>query len=201
VGFTVPAASSGGGGGGGSTGGGSAGPGTGGAASTPELLPTPVVQSGFTAVRGEVTVNGQPLQNGVAGPLFAGSEIRTGPHGLAVIEFPDGSKIAIGPNSSFTLEGDNTAQTLFGRIQLLLHRRFRVITPTAICGVRGTLLTVEVTDNSTRERTYKGAVDLQNADGRGKPVTVKRGLESTVRSSKPPSKPRKFKPPKHPFWQ
>lgn len=134
--------------------------------------------------------------------LRPGDTIRThGDRALAVLTFADGSKVALGPDSSFRLEGDTTLAGVLGKLRLLLKRRYRVRTPNACACVRGTVLTVEATRKSTRLRVYEHSVRFFNRGRRKPKVTVRAGFESSVRGAKPPTRPQRFKPPKHPFWQ
>jgi hypothetical protein len=136
-----------------------------------------------------------------------GDELVTGRHALVVIQFSDGSKVEIGPSSSFVLESESgrtvSLKDAIGKILLGgINRKFPVRTPTAICGVRGTIYTVESTSNSTRVRVYDHTVAFTNTHGKVKrTVMVHAGYESTITGSSPPTQPRRFTPPAHPFWR
>ncbi len=151
------------------------------------------------AIVGRLIVNGTPATGSVL--LRAGDKITAGTDGDG-FSFSDGSKVVLKKGTTFIFTGPNTGRLSLGSIWLSLKKRkFQVTTTNAIAGVRGTILTVEVTKTFTRLRTYQGAVTFKNVKGKTKrTVTVKKGFESIVRLTKPPTKPHKFKKPTKPFW-
>ena len=183
-------------GGGGGSGGGGGGTGGAGAASI-----------SVQKIQGEVTVrhpdgSSEPLK---AGSVHDGDLIVTGKHGRVELLFDGTSVLTLGPNSNFTPQSDNdqlsAGEAFVHWVRGVKRRRFQLRTPTAICGVRGTIFTVEVTRNGTRVRTYTDAVAVTNTRGRHKrTVNVKAGFESTVSGSNSPARPQAFTPPAHPFW-
>ncbi len=151
------------------------------------------------AIVGSLIVNGTPATGSVL--LRVGDKITAGTDG-ASFSFSDGSKVVLKKGTTFTFTGPNTGGLSLGSIWLSLkNRKFQVTSPYATFSVRGTILTVEVTKTFTRLRTYQGAVTFKNVKGKTKrTVTVKKGFESIVRLTKPPTKPQKFKKPTKPFW-
>ncbi len=151
------------------------------------------------AIVGSLIVNGTPVTGSVL--LRVGDKITAGTDG-ASFSFSDGSKVVLTKGSTFTFTGPNTGGLSLGSIWLSLKKRkFQVTSPHGSVGVRGTILTVEVTKTFTRLRTYQGAVTFKNVKGKTKrTVIVKKGFESIVRLTKPPTKPHKFKKPTKPFW-
>ena len=83
-----------------------------------------------------------------------GDKIRTGGGSTASLLTPDGSKILLGPSSEFEAESSAGAGamalfkldigSLKAWVTKSLNRRFRVRTPTAVCAVRGTAFSVDV---------------------------------------------------------
>lgn len=66
----------------------------------------------------------------------------------------------------------------------------------------GAVFTIETTPSAMRVSVYAGAVRLRNIRGKRKQtVNVKAGFQSLVNGARVPSKPRRFKPPKQPFWK
>ncbi len=164
------------------------------------VLPPPDPSTTATvAIVGRLIVNGTPATGSVL--LRAGDKITAGTDGDG-FSFSDGSKVVLKKGTTFIFTGPNTGRLSLGSIWLSLEKRkFQVTTTNAIAGVRGTILTVEVTKTFTRLRTYQGAVTFKNFKGKTKrTVTVKKGFESIVRLTKPPTKPHKFKKPTKPFW-
>jgi ferric-dicitrate binding protein FerR (iron transport regulator) len=86
--------------------------------------------------------------------LGPGEVVRTGADGFAELMFNDGSRINLDANSSLMLESANgntsTYRLTLGRIKAhvkrLGDRRYKVRTPTAICGVRGTEFVLETNE-------------------------------------------------------
>lgn len=115
----------------------------------------------FKQVQGEVRLgrdDGRPAQPGEA--VRAGERIRTGEDGAASIVLRDGTVMVLGPDSTADLsqfqfdattqEGNVLVELLKGSMRVvtgLLTRinpeRFKVKTPTAVVGVRGTDFIVE----------------------------------------------------------
>lgn len=74
-------------------------------------------------------------------------------------------------------------------------------TPRARAAAGGAMFTVEARRGYTRVRAYKRSVKVSSTRGRRKrSVIVKAGRETVVRGPRPPTNPRRFKPPKRPFW-
>ena len=99
-------------------------------------------------------------RNGVAittSYLQPGDQVTTGGGSSATITFADGSKVELGPNSSFELKSISETQSvlklLFGKIHAFLTPKFSVRTPMAVTSVRGAEFVVEVTENGTTTLT------------------------------------------------
>ncbi|MFC1523047.1 FecR domain-containing protein [Elusimicrobiota bacterium] len=98
--------------------------------------------------------------------LFQGDRIRTSSRGRAVLITPDESKIEIGGSTVFIVDfmkkqEEYSFKIPFGRIKAfakrMFSRRFSVVTPTAVCAVRGTEFEVIVAKS--------GVTDVSLADG------------------------------------
>jgi energy-coupling factor transporter ATP-binding protein EcfA2 len=118
--------------------------------------------------------------------LEAQDRVRTGLQSAAMVVFPDGSRIKMGPNTSFTLtESDKGGSALsldLGAVHAWVRkalagasRRFSVKTPAAVCSVRGTEFVVDVNDkNEMNVEVMEGVVavrtllgeELEIGDGR-----------------------------------
>ena len=123
---------------------------------------TPDARAGtFKQVHGEVRLgrdDGRAVQPGEA--VRAGERIRTGKDGAASIVLKDGTVMVLGPDStadlsqyrfdSTTQEGNLLVDLLQGSMRMVTGllakvnpERFKVKTPTAVVGVRGTDFIVE----------------------------------------------------------
>ncbi len=129
-------------------------------AQTPDAAPDTRAGT-FKQVQGEVRLgrgDGRAVQAGEA--VRAGERIRTGQDGAASLVLKDGTVMVLGPDSTADLsqyqfnattqEGNLLVELLQGSVRVvtgLLARvnpeRFKVKTPTAVVGVRGTDFIVE----------------------------------------------------------
>lgn len=118
-----------------------------------------------------------------------GSEIKTGWRGRVTLDFEDGSKVELGPRSSFIVEQADRAKASLklkvGRMKAwvskFLSRRFRVRTPTAVCSVRGTEFDLDVhPSGDTDVKLKKGLMGV--ADNQGNEVLMKGGQQLGVTS-------------------
>jgi len=93
-------------------------------------------------------------------PIRSGDRIRTGPTGRVQLRFTDGALMSIAPDSDFSVEDytfdahrqrsfhrlvHGAVRVLSGSIGKREHRDFRLRTPTATIGIRGTEFVVEET--------------------------------------------------------
>lgn len=129
-------------------------------AQTPDADPGPRVGT-FKQVQGEVLLgrgDGRAVQPGEA--VRPGERIRTGKDGAASLVLKDGTVLVLGPDStadlsqyqfnSTTQEGNLLVELLQGSVRMVTGllakvnpERFKVKTPTAVVGVRGTDFIVE----------------------------------------------------------
>jgi hypothetical protein len=145
-----------------------------------------------TMVTGEVSIQtagaGKPA--GVGDALHAGDSIISGADGELQADLEDGGMIAVRPNSVFRIDGyrangDDEDSSVFsllkgavrsvtGFIGKVAPENYRINTPTATIGVRGTDHEVVVIDDAsasgddvpgTHDRVYEGRTILE-ADGR-----------------------------------
>ena len=124
----------------------------------------------------------KPVEKGAA--VGAGDQIHTLKGSKVLLAFDDGSKVELGPNSSFTLdesaaEGNSMRLSLGGLKAFITHmagRRFEVHTPTAVCAVRGTEFSVDVSaKGNTNIQMFSGILAV--GDHRGN-ETMLRDRES-----------------------
>ncbi len=165
----------------------------------PSTTPTVAIVGSVTIAGSSLIINGTPATGSVQ--LRVGDKITAGTDGDG-FSFSDGSKVVLTKGTTFTFTGPNAGILSLGNFwSSLKKRKFQVTSFNAGVSVRGTILTVEVTKTFTRLRTYEGAATFKNVKGKTKrTVTVKKGFESIVRLTQPPTKPRKFKQPTKQFW-
>jgi hypothetical protein len=117
--------------------------------------------------------------------LKAKDAIKTGDDGKALLEFSDKSSVALKKNTEVTIEELSWTDAArkadlnvpSGELRAIINKvggpsQFRVKTPTAICGARGTVFYVMVTAGETRVFVTDGAVDFSNANGENTYVVV-----------------------------
>ncbi len=111
--------------------------------------------------------------------LAAGTRLRTGKDGEALVKLDDGSQLKMTANSSLELSGIKRQKTkkssvllFFGRVWSKVTRAtgseasYEITTPNAVCGVRGTEFDTAVGDDgSTRVRVAEGAVGVDGDAG------------------------------------
>ena len=117
----------------------------------------------------------------------SGDEIRTAGGSKATLSFKDGSRVELGPKSTFMLEktGEKEASMklsvgwMKAVVSRVMARRFSVRTPTAVCSVRGTEFDLSVKDSgATAVSLFTGSLGV--ADGKGNEVTLKPGESVNV---------------------
>lgn len=104
--------------------------------------------------------------------ISPGSEIQEGDrirteNSSTIITFSDGSKIELGPHSSFKYSAEFNLELLFGKIRIWVQswgKKFEVRTPLAVTSYRGTEFIVEhsAETNITKVYLFEGLVDVTN---------------------------------------
>lgn len=136
------------------------------------LMRSEPVAARVSRVQGEVSGTRGPLEPGTQ--VVGGDEIRTGETGSTTIELSDGSSLTLLPGSRLTLESlsvakgtdqyDSQIRLHDGRVETQAARqrgpaaRFRVLTPTAAVGVRGTRFRVGTEQQGARPAVARAEV-------------------------------------------
>lgn len=109
-----------------------------------------------------------------------GTEITTDRASSVELYFDDGSKLKIGPNSYYKFTNEDEKEingTLFvGKIRNWIKKQskdYKIKTPTAVCGVRGTDFVVITDKDKTRVEVYDGSVNV--SDNNNKSFLVVKG--------------------------
>ena len=143
-----------------------------------------------------------PAREGVAGaPVRPGDAVRTGPDSWARILLDDGSRVEVFSDTELVVDRDppspgekgNSLLLSAGRIFSRVTPRerggdpFRVVTPSTVCGIRGTVFTVAVArDGASRVGVEEGEVEVKGA---GKVVALAPGRETLVEVGARPALP------------
>ncbi len=142
----------------------------------------PVSQPSITRMQGKVQVlrNHHYIQASQGFALKHGDEVYTGRRGKAYIDFPDNSRVKLGANARFVVDGweekrgvfSTTLRILQGAFRYtagLIHgfdaRRTTVMTKTAVLGVRGTDFWGRVESEQTFLLLLEGEVSLSPVHG------------------------------------
>lgn len=129
--------------------------------------------------------------------VLAGYMVRTGPTGAVTLNWVDGSRVRLGPETSITVRkcsfntSSKDSTSLFdldvGRIWVRVlsalggNTKFEVRTPTATAGVRGTIFYVEVDESgATSVSVHEGEVEVSGQSGSASVVS---GQQAVVTGS------------------
>ncbi len=157
------------------------------------------------AKRGDVSLisAGSSLALAANTSLQAGQGIRTGKNSSITIEFADGSRILVLPDSEILIEGTTknadsgvatlSVQVLKGYIENDVAAqkpggRYRITTPAAVAAVRGTKFRVNADDGGDvmRNEVLQGKVEVS---GSGVSRDVGAGFATLAKTGEPPSIP------------
>ncbi|MEM7208019.1 MAG: FecR domain-containing protein [Pseudomonadota bacterium] len=135
--------------------------------------------------------------------------VTTGENGLAIIELADKSRITVFPNSSITLDSlssyddtgmiDTSFRLRGGHIESQINpkrepnTRFRVLTPPAIAGVKGTKfdMSYQAKSDTTLAEVRTGSIGVS---AEGQEIVVNEGFGSVTKKGQPPGTPSKLLP-------
>ncbi len=155
---------------------------------------------------GQAELDGATLAPGMT--LAPGQSVRTGTGGGIVLQLADGSRIWVRESSEIQLRSSQTAPGLdystteidvkTGRIQALIRKlqnaaRFKVNTPSAVLGVRGTDFRASTDQgDAARLEVLDGAVDAATAARANEALQVNAGFGTVVERDRPPLPPRRL---------
>ncbi|MDH3714106.1 MAG: FecR domain-containing protein [Gammaproteobacteria bacterium] len=150
----------------------------------------------------------KPLEVGVK--LNAGDTLRTGSDGVATIEFADGSRLLLQPDSSVTLDTlsamgttgmvDTSMRLHGGRVENIVepsenpNSRYRVVTPPAVAAVRGTEFRIGY-ETATELMTGEVADGTIGVSAQGVSREIPAGFGVVTQLGEPPGEPTALLPP------
>lgn len=173
------------------------------------LAKKPVAEVVFRKGQSEVKPNGTTSWVGVetGKPLFPKDLVRTGSKSRVVMLFGGSTKVVLSEKAylevSSKVRGGVQAgvQLRRGRLQAFVNKvgpgkkysPFRVVSPSAVAGTRGTVFLADVNDGGdTLIACYEGKMAVS---AQGVTVEVPAGYSSMVKKGEKPSQPRKLLPP------
>ena len=119
--------------------------------------------------------------------IKAGDTVKAGRRETVTNTFPDGTKVVLEPGASMKFTSEDLLEIVKGKIKAWVKEhtknRFQVITPSAVCAVRGTEFTIDATNLRSIVRTYDGIVDVSDKNGKNT-VEAKAGYQVTVTKAK-----------------
>ncbi|MEW6201324.1 MAG: FecR family protein [bacterium] len=135
--------------------------------------------------------------------IKSGDAIRTESASSVIIRFDDNTMVKLGPMASMVLERleksekgastglDVSVGKTWARVKKLTDESdFKVRTPTAIAGVRGTYFSSEVAEDTTSNfDVFEGSVEVASVSDPTKKVTVNEHHTTTVGAGKSPTEP------------
>ena len=136
----------------------------------------------LVASRGEVTASTSGTQRSLTqgDPVFVEDQVATGDKSFAILQFIDGAKVTVRPNSKIVIDqyifngGDEDAATLnllegglriiTGAMAKSKPESYKVKTPVALMGVRGTEFAImlcgdQICDEEEEEEVKEDSVD------------------------------------------
>ncbi len=132
----------------------------------------------FSFLVGDVSLSrqGKSSAAGLGQKLADGDTVITGPGGMAVLAYGDGSEIRVMEKSrvrigSTTVKDSGSVSVVSGAINARFQKLARgserkVVTPTTVCSVRGTDFLVGVSDGAdSRVEMKEGALEVRNPYG------------------------------------
>lgn len=161
----------------------------------------------ISAVRGEVKykMHSDTWFDAKAGTIIEpGAYVRTGKDGVAEVIFPNGVTVRVPKNSTLNVpktpqnkpEKVSLVKLISGKIwsKITGGTEFEIETSSAIAGVRGTVLAVELFGDVTRLSVFEGTVGFASITNgsKGKEVNVKESYRSFAQSGRDATQPQFF---------
>lgn|GEM_PF-1609881 len=133
------------------------------------------------------------VETRAGGLIYGGDRLKCGPDSWAVIDLVDGGSVTLGPGCEVQFDSLLYVRLFIGRLWARIQpvapggTGFRVETPSAVVGVRGTHFTVWVSDEyATTVSVESGVVEVLGA---GQAVLVPEGYATRVRRGQAPEEP------------
>ena len=154
----------------------------------------------LTSVKGKVAVqakgSGSWQQATNKMTVKDGDTVKTSSGASAIVKFKDGSMIKIGPMSATKISATGTGKSVdmesgktWSRVRKLdKESDFKIKTPTAVAGVRGTFFSSEAEEAQSQFDVFDGEVVVSNTD-ESESVSVTAHQRTTVGAGKAPAAP------------
>jgi len=135
--------------------------------------------------------------------LKESQSVRTGSEGNVDIRFDGGTLVRVAGDSLVSIDDISLQKVdlrveqgrLISRFNKLTGREnHRVVTPSAVCGIRGTELVFDVTPGETVIYGMSGHTEVASADGPAAPVLLGFQQKTSVRKGEMPSSPEAMTP-------
>lgn len=155
----------------------------------------------LTGVKGSVAVkaegSGEWKEARDKMKLTGGDTIKTSAGASCIIKFSDGSMVKVGPMSSTKVSDIGLTKTVdvdsgktWSRVRKMdKDSDFKVKTPTAVAGVRGTFFSSEADEGGSQFDVFDGMVEVSSADNPSQSVAVTAHNRTTVAAGKAPASP------------
>lgn len=171
------------------------------AAEAPLVSATVAEVQGFSTIKLHEEKVWSPVKPGAV--LSAGDELRTAKDGSIVVAFSDGTKLSIGPGSTYAMQalkpGKVDVKLVVGVLEAwvkkLAGRRFTVRTPGAVASVRGTDFRAEVDPaGQTTFDLFNGSLDFTDPSGRSASLESGQRLVADAQAGLAEAKPQPIPP-------
>ncbi|MFK8137868.1 MAG: FecR domain-containing protein [Bdellovibrionales bacterium] len=136
----------------------------------------------------------------VGSKLKNGNVLQSFGESKAMLIYPNGDQINLAPGSAYEIswdkskkEGNTKIRMFYGRIRGVVsktgpRKKLRIITPTAVAGVRGTDFSVSSSGSKTEVNVIRGKVELRPKSVKAKAVQITQGVTGQVQmQAQPPS--------------
>lgn len=118
-------------------------------------------------------------------------------NGKAMVIFPNGDQINVGPGTSYEMawnqkqkKTNTVLKMLYGNVRGVVspkgpRKNMRIITKTAVAGVRGTDFSISAIGAETEVSVLRGKVEVKPIAKKAKPIAIESGFTAKVKVEEP----------------
>jgi hypothetical protein len=118
-------------------------------------------------------------------------------NGKAMVIFPNGDQINVGPGTSYEMawnqkekKTNTVLKMLYGNVRGVVspkgpRKNMRIITKTAVAGVRGTDFSISAVGSETEVSVLRGKVEVKPIAKKAKPIAIESGFTAKVKVEEP----------------